>query len=76
MAGDLYIAVRQNRIIKVSNGVVSNVAGNGTYGSSGDGGPALAAQVGAPTSVAVDRAGNVYFSDAGASGQGYLPNSA
>ena len=75
-AGSVYIAGAQhNRIIKISNGVASTLAGTGTFGLSGDGGPATAAQVGAPTSVAVDPAGNVYFADAGATGNSYLPSS-
>ena len=41
----------------------SIVAGNGQYGSSGDGGPALQAAL-RPTAVAVDRSGNIYIADA------------
>lgn len=39
------------------------VAGNGTTGFSGDGGPAASAQLSAPASVAVDSRGNVYIAD-------------
>ncbi len=39
------------------------VAGLGSEGFSGDGGPALAAQLGAPTSLAFDRSGNLYVAD-------------
>ena len=42
---------------------VTTVAGNGTAGYSGDGGPALRAQLHRPTRVAVDCAGNLYISD-------------
>ena len=42
---------------------VSTIAGNGTAGSTGDGGPATAALVTAPTDIVVDQAGNVYFCD-------------
>lgn len=38
-AGDLYIT-DNNTIVKVSNGVITTVAGNGTYGFNGDNGPA------------------------------------
>jgi len=38
----------------VSNGVITTVAGNGTRGYSGDGGPATSAQLAYPQSVAVD----------------------
>lgn len=65
-AGNLYIADRNNnRIRKVSNGVVTTVAGNGTQGYSGDGGPATSAALSNPFGVAVDSAGNLYFSDHG-----------
>jgi sugar lactone lactonase YvrE len=64
-AGNLYIADSFNfRIRKVTAaGVINTVAGNGIPGFSGDGGPATAAQLGNPTGVAVDSAGNLYFSD-------------
>ena len=63
--GNLYIAdTANNRIRKVAtNGVITTVAGNGSYGQSGDGGPATSAQLSDPTSVAVDPAGNLYFED-------------
>jgi hypothetical protein len=59
--GNLYIAEdRNHRVRKVSpGGIITTVAGNGTYGYSGDGGPATSAQVGVPLSVAVDRAGRM-----------------
>ena len=50
-------------IRKVSNGVISTIAGNGTAGFSGDGGPAIDAEFYAPSGVAVDAAGNVYVAD-------------
>ena len=64
-AGNLYIADRQNqRIRKVdAAGVISTVAGDGTFGYGGDGGPAAAAQLGAPFGVALDGAGNLYITD-------------
>jgi uncharacterized protein (TIGR03437 family) len=59
-AGNLYFADEGNyRIRKVSGGVITTIAGNGS-GHSGDGGLATDAGVGLPTSVAVDTAGNVY----------------
>jgi len=60
-AGNLYI-VDECRIRKVANGVITTVAGNGTPGFSGDGGPATSAQI-IPYSVAVDSAGNLYIAD-------------
>ena len=63
-AGDLYIADNvNNRIRKVSNGVISTVAGTGTEGFSGDNGPATSAQLSNPVGVAIDSAGNLYLAD-------------
>lgn len=65
-AGNIYIAdTDDNRIRKVSitTNKVTTLAGAGGYGFSGDGGPANAAQINTPTSLAIDHAGNVYFVD-------------
>ena len=52
--GNLYIAdQRNNRIRKVGAGVIVTVAGSGTVGNSGDGGPAIDAQLYYPTGIAV-----------------------
>ena len=62
--GNVYIAdTLNNRIRKVSNGIITTVAGNGTPGFSGDGGPATAASLDRPYGVAVDADGNVYIAD-------------
>jgi sugar lactone lactonase YvrE len=64
-AGDLYIADSgHNRICKVSNGVITTVAGGGTSGL-GDNGPATGAALAFPSDVAVDAAGNLYIADSG-----------
>ncbi|MFJ9431207.1 RICIN domain-containing protein [Streptomyces sp. NPDC101490] len=65
-AGNLYIAEYHNfRVRKVTPaGVISTVAGNGTGGFAGDGGPATAARLNRPFSVAVDGPGNLYIADA------------
>ena len=64
-AGNLFIAdTVNNRIRKVTpGGIISTVAGNGTQGSGGDGGPATSAQLFNPTGVAVDTAGNLFIAD-------------
>jgi trimeric autotransporter adhesin len=63
-AGNVYIADTQNnRIRKVSNGVITTIAGNGFLGYSGDGGPATSARLNQPFGVAVDASGNVYIAD-------------
>jgi sugar lactone lactonase YvrE len=65
-AGNLYIADTVNvRIRKVTaaTGIITTIAGTGTQGYSGEAGPATAAQLGLPTGVAVDGAGNLYIAD-------------
>lgn len=66
-AGDLFIADSgNNRVRKVSvGGAISTVAGNGTPGYSGDGGPATSAALNDPYGVAVDNAGNLFIADSG-----------
>ena len=65
LAGNIYIADSlANRVRKVSNGVITTVAGTGTAGFSGDGGSGVNAQLSNPTGVAVDSAGNLYIADA------------
>jgi len=62
--GDVYIAdTANNRIRKVSNGVITTVAGNGIAGFSGDNGPATSAELNLPSGIAVDSAGNLYIYD-------------
>jgi uncharacterized protein (TIGR03437 family) len=66
-SGTLYIADTDNhRLRKVGpDGTISTIAGNGVYGFAGDGGPALNAQLYAPTSLAMDSSGNLYIADTG-----------
>jgi uncharacterized protein (TIGR03437 family) len=63
-SGNMYIAdTLDHRIRKVSGNVITTIAGNGSGGFSGDGGPAINAQLNFPKGVAVDAAGNVYIVD-------------
>ena len=67
-AGNFYIAdTYNNRIRKVdaSTGIITTAAGNGSYGFSGDGGPATTAELIWPRDVAADGAGNIYIADTG-----------
>ena len=65
--GNVYIAdTLDNAIRKVTpDGVITTLAGTGTPGYSGDGGPANVARLTLPRGVAVDSAGNVYVADSG-----------
>ena len=64
-SGNVYIADSNNHRIRriAADGTITTVAGTGTSGFSGDGGPATAAQLDFPTGVAVDGSGNLYIAD-------------
>jgi hypothetical protein len=66
-AGNLFIADNRNRRIRRVGpvGIISTVAGTGEGGFTGDGGPALQAKLSGPLGLAMDKAGNLYFSDIG-----------
>ena len=66
-AGNIFIADQfNNRIRKIAtDGTISTVVGTGAAGYSGDGGPAVDAQINTPTSVFADIAGNLYIADVG-----------
>ncbi len=64
--GNVYIADTYNNRIRMVNqatGMISTVAGIGTYGYSGDGGSALLGQLHFPLGVAVDALGNIFIAD-------------
>jgi sugar lactone lactonase YvrE len=64
-AGNLFIADTANhRVRKIStHGIITTVAGTGKSGFSGDGGPAVEAELGAPAAIAIDADGNVYIAE-------------
>jgi Bacterial Ig-like domain (group 3)/NHL repeat len=65
-AGDLFISDAGNnriRAVVAATGDIITVAGNGTAGYSGDGGPATAAEIASPRGLAVDSEGDVFFAD-------------
>lgn len=64
-AGNLYITDAGNRRVRkvTTSGMISTVAGNGTAGFSGDGGPATSAQLRWPYGLAVDESGNLFITD-------------
>ena len=65
-SGNVYIADSYSnciRLITKITGIITIVAGNGTRGYGGDGGPATVAPLNDPHGVAVDASGNIYIAD-------------
>ena len=65
-AGNIYIADTWNkrvRKVNAADGMMTTVAGDGTYADGGDGMPATSAQLKNPTGVYVDASGNIYIAD-------------
>ncbi|HXP50549.1 MAG TPA: T9SS type A sorting domain-containing protein [Bacteroidia bacterium] len=63
--GNVYLTdIGNGRIREITTqGKIFTVAGNGSYGFSGDGGPATASSFKDPTGVVLDDSGNVYVAD-------------
>jgi sugar lactone lactonase YvrE len=62
-AGNVYIG-EPGRVRRIdASGIIRTIVGNGTPGSSGDGGPATAAQINEGRGLAVDVQGNLYIAD-------------
>lgn len=66
-AGNLYFAETSGRVRRVdaATGRVTVIAGNGGAGFAGDGGPAVAATLNTPTTIAFDPDGNLFIADRG-----------
>jgi uncharacterized protein (TIGR03437 family) len=64
-AGNVYFAALNSVYSLSPSGTVTRIAGNGRAGFSGDGGPALSAQLNSPQGVTLDTLGNIYISDTG-----------
>jgi hypothetical protein len=65
-AGDLFIADSGNNVVREvvkATGDIITVAGDGTAGYNGDNGPATAAELNFPRTVAVDSAGDLFIAD-------------
>jgi hypothetical protein len=64
-SGDIFIADAFNHCVRKINtsGLITTVAGTGTAGYSGDGGPATAAQLRVPFGLVVDSSDNIYIAD-------------
>lgn len=63
--GNLYVSQDNLAMVErvAPNGSITAVAGTGVGGYSGDGGPATQAQLGSPSTLTVDPAGNLYIAD-------------
>ena len=58
--GNVYIAdLYNNRIRKVSTGIITTIAGTGTSSYSGDNGAATTATLNGPSGVALDASGKI-----------------
>jgi hypothetical protein len=63
-SGELYIPEYDNWVRLVgANGIIGTIAGTGSEGFAGDGGPALTAAIAAPHALAVGTDGSVVFAD-------------
>jgi DNA-binding beta-propeller fold protein YncE len=65
-AGNMFIAERDSNVVRhvdMRTGLITTIAGTGVRGFSGDGGPATAAQLAQPHSIALDGRDNLYICD-------------
>ena len=65
-SGNIYIADSGNhrvRKVEISTGIITTIAGTGSAGFSGDGGPATSASLDLPRAIAVDGGSNVFIAD-------------
>ncbi len=64
-SGNVYIGDTDNHSIRKvdASGTITTFAGSGIPGFSGDGGPAIAAQLRAPQGLAIDSTGNMFIAD-------------
>lgn len=67
-AGNMLFVEMRNHVVRkvdAKSGTISTLAGTGQPGFGGDGGPAAAAQLNIPHSIALDKGDNVYIADIG-----------
>lgn len=66
-AGNIYICdwyeSSRIRIVNAATGIINTIAGNGTEGYYGDGGPATMAELNGSDGIAIDKLGNLYIAD-------------
>jgi hypothetical protein len=66
--GDLYVADTSNQAVRrvaAGTGIITTIAGGGAAGYAGDGAPAVAARLNAPSAVTTGPSGTVYVVDRG-----------
>ena len=65
--GLVYLSDSSNYAIRRvdTSGIITTVTGNGSYGGSGNGGPASSAENGIPQGLTVDIYNSLYFADEG-----------
>ena len=64
--GNIYIADFLNSCIRkvtIFTGIITTIAGTGSFGYSGDNGPATSAELSYASGVVIDTSGNVYIAD-------------
>ena len=63
--GDLFLSDTNNNVIRkvTPAGIITTIAGNGTSGYTGDGGPATSAEFYLPEAIAFDASGNLFIAD-------------
>jgi sugar lactone lactonase YvrE len=67
-SGNIIIADGNNNVLReigVETGIINTIAGNGTPGYSGDGGPAINALLNGPYGIFIDRQNNIFFAEYG-----------
>ena len=67
-SGNIFIPDANNgriRKVNISTGIISTIAGNGSYGYNGEGIPATSAMLGILLGVAIDGSSNLYLSESG-----------
>ena len=66
-SGNVFVADYGSYTVRkiATDGKISTVAGTGTWGASGDGGPASKALLASPGALALDKAGNLFIGDTG-----------
>jgi NHL repeat len=64
-AGDIFVADTEDNVVReiTTDGNIKVVAGNGTAGLTGNGGPATSAELDSPEAVAVNAAGDLFIAD-------------